>query len=246
MIRTALTLARRELASFFYSPIAYGVAAIVLLLNGGIFYIALTAMRGDLKQSVAVLYGGFYLYWFVAILVPPLLTMRLFAEEKRSGTIEVLMTAPVTDAAVVTGKYLAVVLYYALLWLPTLLYVALARALGGNPDLGTAAASLVATVLTGALFLAIGLFTSATTSNQVLAAASGVVINLLLFFLPLLAYVVTKPSTREFLERYSLMEIYQVAFLNGVVDTAHIVYFLSLTAFFLFLTVRTVEARKWR
>lgn len=246
MIRSAVTIARRELASFFYSPIAYGVAAIVLLLNGGIFYIAVTALRGDLKQSVAVLYGGFYLYWFVTILVPPLLTMRLFAEEKRSGTIEVLMTAPVTDGAVVAGKYLAVVLYYALLWLPSLLYVALAGALGGNPDLGTAAASLVGTVLTGALLLAIGLFTSATTSNQVLAAASGVVINLVLFFLPLLAYVVTKPSTREFLERYSLMEVCQGAFLNGVVDTAHLVYFLSLTGLFLFFTVRTVEARKWR
>jgi ABC-2 type transport system permease protein len=248
VIASAWTIARRELASFFFSPIAYGIATIVLFLNGVFFYIYLTheQIDGDLRQAIPLLYGGFLFYWFLALLVPPLLTMRLFAEEKRSGTIEMLMTAPVTDVSVVLGKYLAVVGYYLALWLPTLLYSLLLRSLGGDPDLGLVAAGLLATLLSGALFLAIGLFTSACTSNQVLAAAAGLVLNLVLFFLPLLATLAIRPATKDLLERYSIYEIFLSGFLTGLVDTAHVVYFLSLAGFFLFLTVRVVEARKWK
>jgi ABC-2 type transport system permease protein len=245
VIATALTIARRELAAFFYSPIAYAIATLMLGVNGAMFVIALNAFDGDLGQSVPILYG-WLVYWFVSVLVPPLLTMRLFSEEKRSGTIETLMTAPVSDAGVVFGKYLAVLGYYAVLWLPTLSYFVVVRLLGGNPDLGLFVSCLLGTVLCGALFLAIGLFTSACTSNQVLAASSALVINLVLFFLPLAAYAMAKAETREFLERYALMNIFQSSFLNGVVDTAHVVYLVSLAGFFLFLTVRVVEARKWR
>ncbi|MCI0589101.1 MAG: ABC transporter permease subunit [Planctomycetes bacterium] len=248
MIATAWTVARRELAAFFYSPIAYGIATIVLLLNGVFFYIYLShpAVDGDLKQTIPFFYGGFLFYWFLALLVPPILTMRLFAEEKRSGTIEMLMTAPVTDAAVVLGKYAGVLAYYAALWLPSLLYFLLVRALGGEPDFGLVASCLLGTLLVGALFLSIGLFASACTSNQVLAAAAGLVLNLLLFFLPLLATLAIRPATKELLERFSIYEIVFSGFLTGLVDTAHVVYFVSLAGFFLFLTVRVVEARKWK
>ncbi len=248
MIGAAWTVARRELAAFFYSPIAYGIATIVLLLNGVFFYIYLThpAVDGDLRQAIPFFYGGFLFYWFLALLVPPLLTMRLFAEEKRSGTIEMLMTAPVTDAAVVLGKYAGVLAYYAALWVPTLLYFLLVAILGGEPDFGLVASCLLGTLLTGALFLSIGLFASACTSNQVLAAAAGLVLNLLLFFLPLLATLAIRPATKELLERFSIYEIVFSGFLMGLVDTAHVVYFVSLAGFFLFLTVRIVEARKWK
>jgi gliding motility-associated transport system permease protein len=253
VIGAAWTVARRELAAFFYSPIAYGIATIVLLLNGVFFYIYLThpAVDGDLKQTIQFFYGGFLFYWFLALLIPPILTMRLFAEEKRSGTIEMLMTAPVTDAAVVLGKYAGVLAYYAALWVPTLLYFFLVQAVGpagpnGNPDFGLVASCLLGTLLVGALFLSIGLFASACTSNQVLAAAAGLVLNLLLFFLPLLATLAIRPATKELLERFSIYEIVFSGFLTGLVDTAHVVYFVSLAGFFLFLTVRVVEARKWK
>ncbi|MGH7152104.1 MAG: ABC transporter permease subunit [Planctomycetota bacterium] len=246
MIGAAWTVARRELAAFFYSPIAYGIATIVLVLNGALYFIAMKALDGDLKETASILYGAFYLYWFIALFVPALLTMRLIAEEKRSGTIEMLMTAPVTDLSVVLGKYTAVLLYYASMWAPTLLYFALVRLLGGEPDFGLLLSSFLGTLLVGALFLSIGLFASACTSNQVLAAASGIVLNLVFFFLPLGTYIVAKSETKQFLERYSVMSIVQSGFLTGVVDTAHVVYFLSLAGFFLFLTVRVVEARKWK
>ena len=249
MISSAITIARKELLSLFTSPIAYGIATLVLAGNGFTFYLWANLTDGNLSDTTSLFFGRGLFYWFLAPILAPLLTMRLFAEEKRTGTIEMLMTAPVTDAAVVLGKFAAVWAYYALLWVPAWIYF---LGVGGNPDLGVVASAFLGALLVGALFLAVGLFASSTTANQVLAASGAVVGNLALLFLPLLAVLVmhrVSPAwagARGFLERYSIFQVGDTTFLNGILDSGSIVYLLSLTGFFLFLTVRTVEARKWK
>lgn len=243
-MRNVVTLVVREMGAYFHSPIGYAVPVLFWFIGGLRFYLDLAHTSGDLNGAVGNLMGGFH-FWLLSFLVIPALTMRLVAEERRSGTIEMLLTAPVDDWEVVVGKFVGAVLFYAFLWLPLLLYLSVVLYLGGEPDVGAVFANLLGVLLLGALFIAVGLFCSSLTSNQVIAAVMTAVGLLGVSFLPevgrLFPHVIWIQITGDYLSFFRHFD----EFRNGVVDLRPVIYYLTLTGLFLFLTTRSLEARKW-
>jgi len=195
-------------------------------------------------RPLDLFFGGTFFFWLVVVFVAPVLTMRLLAEERRSGSIEVLMTAPVTEGQVVAGKYLAALLFYAFLWLPTLAYAGIV-AYNSKIDWGVVGAGYLGILLVGALFLSVGTFTSAMTSNQIIAAVMAFAILLGLFAFSLVQYLATASAFKDALAYLSIPQ-HMEEFAKGVVDTRRLVFYVTSTLFFLFLTSRALEARKWR
>ena len=249
MIRSAWIIARKEFACFFFSPAGYVLLFIVTLATGFSFYDLVSQLSQHANFLPAAVFSPGQLLGFllVAFLLTPPLTMRLFAEEKRSGTLETLVTAPVTDPAIVLGKFLAAFLFYCLFWVPSLLFLAIAHVQGGRFDLGLLAANLFGALETGALFLAAGLFASSVAASQIIAAAVGLLLNFALLFGPyLVGSNIRHEGLRSVFQRVNPFTMLGESTQVGVLDTSHTVYFLGLAALFLFLTVRSVEARKWR
>jgi ABC-2 type transport system permease protein len=171
--------------------------------------------------------------------------MRQFAEERRTGTLETLLTAPVGDAQVVAGKFLGAFLFYALLWTAWLALPALILLLGGSPDLGALAARLAGVLLAGAAFLAAGLFASSLTSSQAIAASTSAVLLILLSLLSFAARWLPEGALRRAAEEAGFLRHLE-DFARGIVDLRHVAYYVTFTLFFLFLTVRSLESRRWR
>ncbi|HSL81606.1 MAG TPA: ABC-2 transporter permease [Thermoanaerobaculia bacterium] len=243
-----LAIFQRELRAYFLSPLAYVVLCFLLVMNGIIFALILVALNDPLQppgRPLDLFFGGTFLFWLVVLFAAPVLTMRLLAEERRSGSIEVLMTAPVTEGQVVLGKYLAALVFYAFLWLPTVTYAGIV-ALHSEIDWGVVAAGYLGVLLIGALFLAIGLFASALTSNQIIAAVMSFAILLGVTCLTFLEYFVNAPVAKEALAFISFPEHMSGEFAKGIVDTRRLVFYLAATGFFLFLTGRALESGKWR
>jgi ABC-2 type transport system permease protein len=240
------TLTRREINAYFYSPIAYVVATVFLILFGFIFWLYVSA-QGEVEASLAL--PTFFVCHFVLPFLAPVLTMRLFAEEMRTGTIEVLMTAPVDDWEVVISKFIASLAAFSAMLLPTLAHVATLYLVS---ERGPAPAGLVGgylgLILTAALFLAMGLLASSVTRNQIVAAILGFAMSfglLLLSFVKGAQWVREHPLWEDLLQRIT-HDTHFGRFIEGAIDTRSIVYFVSLIVFILFLTVRMVESRKWR
>ena len=234
-------LARTELGSFFFSPIAYMVAFFFLICTG--VYFAFYGPRFEAGSEAAMAELFMFTIIVLTLFVPPL-TMRLFAEELRSGTIEMLMTAPVTDVEVVLGKFLGALLYYFVLLVPTFAYVLILEVYS-SPDYGPVLAGYLGLVLTGGLYIAVGAFFSAVSRYQIIAAVASVVV--LFVFTRIIGYASMEAtgSLRVLLQLVSVESHYS-DFTRGVFDSSHLVYFLSGIVFFLFLTVKVVESRKWR
>jgi ABC-2 type transport system permease protein len=243
---TYRTLTLREIEALYFTPMAYIVLTVVLLINGLTFWTSLEGSRGRIDIAVRDFLGQSVLFWFVILLVPPLLTMRLFAEERRTGTIEMLMTAPVTDLAVVLAKFTGALFFFVTLWGPSLLYVAIVKSYGALPDRGALIASYLGIFLVGSLLTALGCLTSALTDNQIVAAICAVTLNLAIFFAPMLSQVIEWKPLRHALDEIWFLRHFGDSFSKGIVDSGHLVFYLGMTALLLFLTVRVVEARKWK
>jgi ABC-2 type transport system permease protein len=242
-----LAIFSRELRAYFYSPLAYVVLTCFLLIVGLQFLSLLSYLNSQPSAPGAPLeffFGGTILFWLAIIFVGPVLPMRLLSEERRSGTIEVLMTAPVTAPQVVVGKYLAVLVFYVFLWLPTVTYVGVVASVT-DLDWGPVAAAYLGVFGIGALFLALGIFASALARNQLVAAIVAFVFVFLLFLCGLLEFLVPSPTWREILGYLNLLQ-HMEDFDKGIVDTRRLVYYLSGVIFFLFLTSQALEAKKWR
>ena len=171
------TLWRREIAAYFLSPIAYLVMVSFLVLTGVGFWMLVMAFDGHSNDvSVMQIFFGSFFYWIGMMMAVPVITMRLLAEEKRLGTIESLMTAPVSDAAVVWSKFLGALTFFALLWLPTVAYSWVLNQFASAPtpiDWGPVVLSYVGTLLVGTFYVSLGLFASSLTQNQIIAAIVG-------------------------------------------------------------------------
>ena len=242
-----LAILQRELRAYFYSPLAYVVLCFLLVVNGIVFALILSFLNDPMSpggRPLDLFFGGTFFFWLVVVFAAPVLTMRLIAEERRSGSIEVLMTAPVSEGQVVAGKYLAALLFYVFLWLPTLTYAAIVAS-GSELDWGTVASGYLGIFLVGALFLAVGVFASAMTANQIIAAVMSFAIILALFAFSLVEYLVNAPEIKEVLAYLSIPQ-HMEELARGVVDTRRLVFYGTTTLFFLFLTARALEARKWR
>ena len=231
-------IASKEFRSHLTSPTAYIVTFVFLLLTGTFFSTYLTgtgytdtSIRGFLDP------GNLLLLLFAAIL-----TMRLLAEEKKLGTWELLLTAPVRDTEIVLGKYLGS-LGVLLVMLALTLYYPLLLIWFGDPDIGPIVTSYLGLILLGSSALAIGLFASSVTSNQIVAAVVAGGILFALWFVGLAIGLV--PETVGDLLAYVSLMGHFADFTRGIIDTRAIIYYLSITAMFLFLTVRSIETGRW-
>jgi len=248
---TFLTLLNREIRAYFLSPVAWVVLFFFLLLTGFNFYAGVAALnRGPSEVTVVEAFFNTVFFWFGFVLVFPLITMRLFSEEYKMGTIEPLMTAPVRDSQVVLAKYCGALFFYVVLWLPSLLYflvftwvTQLQAAGAAGPFIGAYAMLL----LIGMFYLSVGCLASALTRNQIVAAVMSFSAITLLFFFGLLTFFILNvtPALRETTAYFSALEHMSEAS-RGFLDTRPVVFYLSLTAFVLFLTFHVFQSRRWR
>jgi ABC-2 type transport system permease protein len=237
-MREALYIAGKELRSYFVSPVAYVIMAFWLVATGFFFYAAVTLGQEASLRNV------FGVVIILLLLISPALTMRLLAEESRTGTLELLLTAPVKDWAVVLGKFLGALGLYAVMIGLTLFYPLLLILYKGNPDWGPIWSGYLGLLLVGMLFLSVGLFASALTSNQMVSAVIAFVLLLLLFVISQLSQNVSA-GVGDFLRKISVGERFD-PFERGIVDVRDVVFFVSVSALVLFLTVQVVEARRYR
>jgi ABC-type transport system involved in multi-copper enzyme maturation permease subunit len=318
----ARSLIRREFSAYFLSPIAYVVLVVFLAVTGRLFYLALEQLTTDgpygIEYPMRSMLGD-ERFWLVFLFIPPLLTMRLFAEERSTGTLEMLMTAPVRDWQVVLSKYLACFGFYVVLWLPTLIYlpvlqsahppvvhldawtpnsILMVAGLGLIvfsllllfPHLGTSTramnlvlliagiactgvggwlhyhrdsqqlleipvgidpmpvlSSYLGLALAGAMFLAIGILVSSWVRSQMVAALISLVISLVFILAAFWRPTMDTGSTPyQVLYFFSVPLHFSEDFSRGLVDTRHVTLYLSVTVFCLFLTIRSLESRRWR
>ncbi len=319
MMRSMFSLIRREFAAYFQSPIAYVVLAVFLLVTGHLFALTLNQLTESGPRGVEfpmMILLGDERFWLVFLFIPPLLTMRLLAEERGSGTLEMLMTAPIRDWEVVLAKYIACYAFYIVLWLPTLLYLPIllnlqavwdwhawtlfsgmmvgglgllvilffvALPLGmsffnmflmlliGGTLYGVGCwmhyhkdaahlveltakidpfpilTSYIGVLLAGGMFLALGMFVSSLVRSQMVAALISLILSLIFivtgFWRPEMD---TASLTYRILLYFSVPLHFSKDFTRGLLDSREILFYLSTTIFFLFMTIRSLESRRWR
>jgi gliding motility-associated transport system permease protein len=257
-MKNSLTIAGKELASYFVQPVAYVVATVFLLLSGFFFFALLRrfdlilqvygqmrnpAMLGRINLNQMVISPLLHNMSIVLVILVPAITMRTFAEEKRTGTYELLLTAPVRTGEIVAGKFIAAAVFI-------LVMIALAGTfplilvIFGNPEIGVIASGYIGLAFLAVAFVSVGLFTSSLTQNQIIAAIS-------CFGALLLLYVISWPAEAggsDFggLLRYLSLPTHFDQMVNGIIDTKDVVYFASLVLVALFLTQRSVESARWR
>lgn len=316
-MRPTISLIKREFTAYFLSPIAYVVLTVFLLVTGSMFYLTVDLLTSEGPRGIEYPMTqmlGEDRFWLVFLFIPPLLTMRLFAEERGSGTLEMLMTAPVRDWQLVFAKYVACYAFYLFMWLPTLIYLpvlmdlhvvwnwsvwtafsvpfALGIVLVGlglfvlpfgwlgrgfaSISIGTVLAvlggylhytkdknhlasftvgidpypvltSYVGVLLVGMMFLALGLFVSSLVKSQMVAALMSMAIGL-----PFIAGVLLLPTldtaniTYQIVSAITIPLHFSRDFTRGVLDSRHMILYVSAGFLFLFMTVQSVESRRWR
>jgi ABC-2 type transport system permease protein len=247
-MRKTWAIVRRELIAYFSSPLAYIVMTAFLFMQGYIFYLIVSFLNNPKTPAMTPLrlfFGGTIFFWLFLLFVVPVITMRLIAEERRSGTIEVLLTSPVTEAQVVVGKFAAAMAFYAALWLPTIIYVVLLRR-HSEIDLGPVAAGYFGVFLLGFLFLAVGTFASTLTNNQLIAAIIAFAATVILFSIGLVEQLMISSSFLKSALAQMNLWTQMDDFAKGIVDSRHVVYQLSAGVLFLFLAAKSLEVKKWR
>jgi len=241
-MRVVWLVMKRELGAYFRSYMGYVILSVVLLVDGVLFNAY--ALSGGAKLSAEVLRNFFYFSSGTTMIAGVLLTMRLLAEERQMGTLVLYTTSPVKDAQLVFGKFLSAFVFLCVLTLLTL-YMPLLVYLNGKVSVGHIAGGYVGLVCLGAASLAVGLFGSALARSQIVAAivGAGILVCLLLFWL--LANVTDPPLSGVF-GYLALHNKHFLPFMKGSVNTRDIIYYLSVTYFFLLLSTRVIEARRWR
>ncbi|HEY9722848.1 MAG TPA: ABC transporter permease subunit [Oscillatoriaceae cyanobacterium] len=234
----ALAIAGRELRSYFASPLAYVAAAFFLLVSGYLFSLILYNTR---QASLTPLFSNLSV---VFLLITPALTMRLFADERKTGTIELLMTSPVTDRALVAGKYLASVFYLAFLLVLTFVFPAILLLSHASLDWPTIGLGYASTFLLGASFMAIGALASSLTSNVILSAIITFALSLVVWLLPA-AGQMFGGTANDVLTYLSVIQ-HQQSMGRGVLDTSDLLFYASFIFACVFLTIRSVETYHWR
>ena len=235
-----LTIAKRELTSLFFSPIAY-VVLVAFAIGSSIFF--LQSFAPGNPATMRPTYDA--VVWLLVFLAPAI-SMRLISEELRSGTFERLMTSPVSDAQVVMGKWLGAFAFFCVMLAPLAVH-AIVLELVGSPEIGPIVTGLLGLALVGALYLAIGIFASAWSQNQIIAFLLTVFIIAIPTFAAYYAGGQTIPDpTIDRLIGYISVNQQFADFAKGLIDIRNFVYFLSGTALFLFLAVLLVQSRRWR
>ena len=242
-----LTLLKKEISGFLNSVLGYVVISVFLLVNG-LFLWVFPLESNILDFGYANIDGLFLIAPFVFLFLIPAITMRFFAEEKKTGTIELLMTRPLTDLQVILAKYFAAVILVVISILPTLIYYFSVYQLGfpkGNIDAGGMWGSYIGLFFLGASFVAIGLFASSLTDNQIISFIFAVVLSGFIYIGFEFIYSLDLFGNIDLLVKTLGISAHYTAMSRGVIDTRDLVYFLSVIALFLLLTKLSIESRKW-
>ena len=251
-----MVIAHKELKSYFASPVAYVVIGFSAILFGW-FFINLLYFFDRASLQAGAGFGGpqtvnvnemmisplFLNVSVILLFTLPLITMRTYAEEKRSGTIELLLTSPLTDVQIVTGKFLGGLVLYGAMLAVTLVHMGFLFAFG-NPEWRPIVTGYLGLLLMGGCFLSLGLFISSLTRNQIVAGMVTFAVFLLFWVINWISSF-TGPTAQIVLNYLSITE-HLNDFTVGVIDTKHLVYYVSFIAFSLFLTVRAVDSERWR
>ena len=238
-MHNTVAIARREIEAYFVSPIAYVVTASFLVLMSIFFAWYISDPRG-IVATMQYMFGPMTTLFLFTV---PMLTMRLLAEEQRSGTIELLLTSPIRDWEVVLGKYLASIGLIVVILCLTL-YYPIVMSLFGNPDIGPILSGYLGLFLLAAALASLGLLASSLTQNQIVAVIIGLSSGLLFWMSESVADFVGTPFAGIF-SAISL-RAYFPDFAMGIIDTRNVMFYLTFVAVSLFLTVRAVESRRWR
>ena len=249
-----LTIAQKELKSYFASPIAYILIGVFAIVFGYFYIVSITFFMqaslqmgmpgaGQININSMAIRPLFQNIAVVALFLLPLITMRTYAEEKRTGTIELLLTSPLTDLQIVLGKFLGAVALYSLMLAVTLVHIGILF-IYGNPEWKPILTGYLGLLLMGASFMSIGLLISSLTRNQIVA---GVVTFATLLMLWTLNWMSDSsgPTTQKVLSALSITERFD-DFSKGVIAVSHLVYYLSFITFGLFLTAKSVDSERWR
>ncbi|MBX3198499.1 MAG: ABC transporter permease [Labilithrix sp.] len=248
-MRSFWPIYKRELFAFFVTPLAWVLITVFLLVQGMHFFLLVDHFASAGQQisdqtPLQAFFGNTVLLYLVLFLLVPPMTMRLFAEERRSGTIESLMTAPVSSVGVVLAKYAAVVTTYLAMWIPTVLYLVILRQTG-DIDWNVAASAYLGVLLVGAGYLSLGLLMSAITKSQFLALVLTATVILALFILGVGEFVTREGTVMHDVCSHVSVWAHMNDFASGVVDSRRLVFYGSLVVLPLFVTVRAVDAWRW-
>lgn len=235
-MRKIITIAGRELRSYFVSPMGYVILAFYLGICGLIFALSVSG-----PQAEADMAGMFHTMIFIALMITPVITMGLLAQEQATGSMELLMTNPVRDVEVVVGKYFGAVALFAIVLVGTLEFPLMMTRFG-EPDWAAILSGYIGVLLAGMAFIAVGLLASALTASPIAAAVIGYVILLFFWLIGWLSYAVSE-QLGDVARYLSILENFQ-DFAKGIIDSRPIIFFVTLTFFALFLAVRAVENRR--
>ena len=254
-MNNVLAIAHKEIKAYFASPIAYTVIGFFALLFGYFFYALLVFFDRQSMQMAG--FGGpqsvnvneqlirpvFLNASVIILFILPMITMRTYSEEKRSGTIELLLTSPLTDFHIIMGKFLGAMTLYAAMLAVTLIHIG-ALFLFGDPEWWPVVTGYLGLLLMGGCFISIGLLISSLTKNQIVAGTVTFAVFLMLWVINWIASF-TGPTTQAVLNYLSITD-HLDDFTRGILDTRHLVYYLSFITFGLFLTARSVDTERWR
>ncbi|MFH2105573.1 MAG: ABC transporter permease subunit [Parcubacteria group bacterium] len=236
-MNSIFTITFKELRSYFTSPVAYVVFTMFLILSGYFFSVILfiskeASFRGAASNIIITL-----------LFLMPLITMRMFSEERKMGTLELLMTKPVRDIEVMLGKFLAAATLFITMLASTLVYIFILTKYG-NPDMGPIWSAYLGILLCGLSFIALGIFASTLTENQIIAAVIGFALVLLLWVMSWISGNLGEINSE--LLSYISLSTHLEGFIKGVINLKDVVYYLSFIVFWLFVSVKSIEIRKWK
>lgn len=237
------TIFRREMWSYFTSPYSYLIASAFLLLAGFFFSDNLWRSVGTQPADPAAIPNFLA---FGMIFFAPLFTMRLLAEESREGTMELLLTAPVSDHAIVIGKFLSAWMFYTILLFITIIYQAILVGLGAFPDLGLAVSAYMGIWLYGGATLSVGLVYSAVTDSQIVAGFLSMSTLFLLYLGDNIGLIVSNIDLARLIRKMTLQGHYSTSFAFGIFRAEDVVFFVGIIVAMLFITIRVVESKRWR
>lgn len=255
-MRNVLAIAGKELRGYFASPIGYIVLGFFALIFGYFFYVPVEffnrqsmqmtpGMGATLNMSTMLIAPVFINATVVMLFLLPAITMRTYSEEKRSGTIELLLTSPVTDTEIILGKFVGAMALYCSMLALTLIHMAILFWFAEpNPEWKPIASTYLGLILMGGCFVSVGLLISSLTKNQIVAAAVTFAVFLMLWVINWIGSFLG-PTGQAIVTHLSLTDHFD-DFTRGVIDTKHLIYYVSFISLGLFLTAKSVDSERWR
>ena len=249
-MRTLLTLYQKELRGFFLNPFGWAVLILITVMQGVSLSTAMAALK-DAPLPQNLIYITFHTpnFWFYFLFLFPLITMRLFSEEERSGTLETLLTAPVRSGQVVLAKFLAAYSFFVIAWIPALIQFQFFRILTDIPapfSNGALIGAFAIILLMGAFFVALGCLASALCASQIVAGIITIGLLVIHFFLGYVTAIWGDSFGAAPVFQYLSSQQHLGYFTTGLLDSRAVVYYLTMAAFTLFLTHKVVDFRRWR